>query len=77
MATSRAAATIARAEARGVAHAQLLTARETWELLRLSRATFRRYLKRGLVPQPIRIGSLDRWRLRDIERFVGIDRKRS
>ncbi len=74
---SCAAGTIARAEARGLAHVQLLDAAETADLLCMSVPTLRRYVKAAKVPQPIRIGSLIRWRLRDLERFLGLDRKRS
>ncbi len=51
---------------------QLLDAREVASLLSISLPTLRRHVKGERIPQPIRVGPrCHRWRLVDIERFVG------
>ena len=68
----RAAETVARATAQGLGHVQLLTVREVSELLAISVLTTWRYTKAERIPQPVRLSpSVIRWRLRDIERFLG------
>ena len=58
---------------RSLAHVQLLKAREVAEVLAISMPTLWRYVKLERIPQPIRLGPrVLRWRLRDIERFVGV-----
>ena len=62
---------------RALAHVQLLDAREVARVLAISMPTLWRYVKQERVPQPIRLGPrVLRWRLRDIERFVGVERVR-
>jgi predicted DNA-binding transcriptional regulator AlpA len=56
-----------------VAHVQLLDAREVAGLLRISMPTLWRCVKQERIPQPVRFGPrLLRWRLHDLERFVGV-----
>lgn len=43
------------------AHDRLLTAKESAELLTVSLPTFYRLLKRGRVPQAVRVGTYPRW----------------
>jgi len=58
------------------AHVQLLDARQVAALLGISLPTLWRDVKRQCVPAPIRIGPrIVRWRLRDLERFVGAERQ--
>jgi len=58
-------------------HVQLLDAREVAALLSISVPTLWRCVKDERVPQPVRFGPrLVRWRLRDLERFVGVERPR-
>jgi predicted DNA-binding transcriptional regulator AlpA len=58
-----------------LAHVQLLDAREVAGLLRVSMPTLWRCVKQERMPKPIRFGPrLLRWRLRDIERFLGAER---
>lgn len=53
---------------------QLLDARQVAALLSISLATLWRYVRAERVPQPIRLAPRClRWRLRDLERFVGAD----
>jgi len=62
------------ASARGLAHVQLLDAREVARVLAISVPTLWRYVKQERVPQPIRLSpKVIRWRLRDIERFIGAE----
>lgn len=35
-----------------------------------SETTVHKYVRNGLLPQPIRIGELVRWRWTDVERFI-------
>ena len=70
--TTRTAETVARANAQGLAHVQLLDVRQVAELLCISIPTAWRYVKAERIPQPVRISaSVIRWRLRDLERFLG------
>ena len=49
----------------------LLTADEVASRLRCSRRSLRRYVKRGLLPEPIRLSpSKCLWRASDIQRFL-------
>ena len=71
--TTGTAGTAARANAQGLAHVQLLDVRQVAELLCISVPTVWRYVKQERIPQPVRISaSVIRWRLRDIERFLGV-----
>lgn len=36
-------------------------------LFRVDKRTIKRWCKRGQLPQPVRIGGTNRWRLQDIE----------
>jgi predicted DNA-binding transcriptional regulator AlpA len=57
-----------------LAHVQLLDAREVAALLSISVPTLWRCVKQERVPKPMHMGPrLVRWRLRDLERFVGAD----
>lgn len=59
---------------RSLAHVQLLDAREVAKILCISMTTLWRYVKQGRIPQPMRLSPrMLRWRLRDIERFVGAE----
>ncbi|MBX3353305.1 MAG: helix-turn-helix domain-containing protein [Phycisphaeraceae bacterium] len=46
-----------------------MTARDLASLLKISKAGLYRYLSAGVLPPPIRIGRLARWRRSDIERW--------
>ena len=60
-------------DARRIRHVQLLDAREVAGLLRISIPTLWRAVKQERVPAPIHMGPrLVRWRLVDLERFVGV-----
>lgn len=48
----------------------LLTVKEGASLLNISVATFWRRVADGTVPRPLKIGSLSRWRLEDIEAVI-------
>ena len=66
------AATEARAHGHGLAHLQLLDAREVARLLCISLPTLWRYVKQERIPQPVRRGPrVVGWRLRDTELFIG------
>jgi len=39
-------------------------------MLDMGRSTFREKVRIGLMPQPVRIGGLTRWRVADLRRFV-------
>jgi predicted DNA-binding transcriptional regulator AlpA len=60
-------------DGRRIRHVQLLDAREVAGLLRISIPTLWRCVKQERVPMPIHMGPrLVRWRLVDLERFVGV-----
>ena len=62
----------AKAHEHGLAHVQLLDAKQVAGLLSISIPTLWRYVKKQCIPQPVRFGPRAvRWRLRDIELFVG------
>lgn len=48
----------------------LLKAAEAASMLSIGRSTFFRYVSTGILPQPIKIGGLIRWRVEDL-RAVG------
>ena len=48
----------------------LLTTHEACTFLAVSRTTLWDWRKRGLVPEPVRIGSVLRWRLSDLEGVI-------
>lgn len=39
----------------------LLTDRESCEILGIARPTFHKWVARGLVPRPVKLGHLSRW----------------
>ena len=45
----------------------LLTAQEVAEYFGVTRQTVYNWIKSGLLPEPIKLGRLSRWRLVDIE----------
>ena len=60
-------------DGRRIRRLQLLDAREVAGLLRISIPTLWRCVKQERVPAPIHMGPrLVRWRLVDLERFVGV-----
>ena len=60
-------------DGRRIRRLQLLDAREVAGLLRISIPTLWRAVKQERVPAPIHMGPrLVRWRLVDMERFVGV-----
>ncbi|MBP2442860.1 helix-turn-helix transcriptional regulator [Rhizobium leguminosarum] len=48
----------------------LLSKREAAALLRVSAATFYRRIADGTVPKPLKIGTLSRWSLSDIQNTI-------
>ncbi|BAP88316.1 phage transcriptional regulator, AlpA [Burkholderiales bacterium GJ-E10] len=48
----------------------LVTALEGAHMLSMGRSTFWRAVSEGLLPQPVRIGGLTRWRVVDLIRAV-------
>ena len=40
------------------------------QMLDMGRSTFREHVRCGLLPQPVRIGGLTRWRVADLRRAV-------
>jgi len=55
------------ADAACVPLAPLLTVEDLERLLRVDRRTVRRLCKRGQLPQPLKLGGSNRWRIKDIE----------
>ena len=49
----------------------LVTAAEGARLLSMGRSTFWNKVRLGLLPEPVRIGGLTRWRVADLERAAG------
>jgi predicted DNA-binding transcriptional regulator AlpA len=49
----------------------LVTAVEGARMLSMGRSTFWRAVSAGMLPQPVRIGGLTRWRVSDLMRAVG------
>lgn len=49
---------------------KLLTDKEAAKFLAVSRTSVWNYVKRGLIPQPIKIGGLARWPLSDIQNVI-------
>ena len=48
----------------------LVPAAEAAALLSMGKSTFWREVAKGVVPSPIKIGGLTRWRVADLHRFV-------
>jgi predicted DNA-binding transcriptional regulator AlpA len=48
----------------------LVTAEEAARMLSMGRSTFWRNVSAGVLPQPVRIGGLTRWRVGDLVRLV-------
>lgn len=51
----------------GIAFDPYLSDRDLAKLLNCGRSTIWRYVAKGILPQPIKIGDLTRWRLSAIE----------
>jgi excisionase family DNA binding protein len=49
---------------------QLLTVREVCQLLRISRGGLYGLVRQGIVPRPIKLGRVLRWRTSDIEKAL-------
>ena len=49
---------------------KLLTPQETAGLLRISKRSLFRHFKSKKIPQPIRVGGVLRWKLRDLQAFI-------
>lgn len=49
---------------------QLISVREGTELLQISTSTWWRQVKSGVIPKPIKIGRVCRWRRSDIEAVI-------
>ena len=49
----------------------LVSAAEGARMLSMGRSTFWKKVSLGLLPEPIRIGGLTRWRVADLERAAG------
>lgn len=54
---------------------RLLTDREAANMLTMSRPTFRRRVKAGLIPMPIKLGSLSRWCESEIAEYIETAKK--
>jgi len=50
----------------------LVTAEEAARMLSMGRSTFWRNVSAGVLPQPVRIGGLTRWRIADLVRVVDL-----
>lgn len=50
----------------------LVTDREAAAMLSMGRSTFREKVREGLLPAPVRLGGLTRWRVADLERAFGV-----
>ena len=48
----------------------LVPAAEAAALLSMGKSTFWREVAKGVVPGPVKIGGLTRWRVADLHRFV-------
>ena len=48
----------------------LVPAAEAAALLSMGKSTFWREVAKGVIPEPIKIGGLTRWRVSDLHRFV-------
>lgn len=48
----------------------LITAAEAAALLSMGKSTFWREVAKGNLPDPVKIGSLTRWRVTDLQQFV-------
>lgn len=49
---------------------QLLTDRQVAEQLNCGKSTVWRHVKNGILPIPIKIGHLTRWRAEDVSAFI-------
>lgn len=47
----------------------LVPASEAARMLSMGRSTFWEAVRKGLAPEPVRIGGLTRWRVADLERI--------
>lgn len=61
---------LARLAAQGVPVEPLLTATEVQAFLGLKPRHFERVVKDGVLPAPIRIGKIRRWRMSDLTRYL-------
>ncbi len=43
---------------------------EAAEMFRMGRSTFRENVSKGVLPKPIKLGGLTRWRVADLEAYV-------
>ncbi len=48
----------------------LLTVEDLERLFRVDRRTLRRWWKQGELPEPMKLGGSNRWRLRDIQHLL-------
>jgi predicted DNA-binding transcriptional regulator AlpA len=55
---------------RPCADARYISAKSLAQHLDCSETTVHAYVRRGILPQPVRIGELVRWRLRDIDNHI-------
>ena len=49
----------------------LVDLKEAAGLLSVGASTFRRYVKEGQAPQPVKVGGAVRWRVEDLKRAFG------
>jgi len=58
-------------EGRQVGEPVMMTARELATLLRVSARQIWRMLSAGRLPQPVRLGGVVRWRVAEVEKWIG------
>ncbi len=51
-------------------HLLLVPATEAARMLSMGESTFWRKVKEHVIPQPVKIGGMTRWRVSDLQRFI-------
>ncbi|MCG3685927.1 helix-turn-helix transcriptional regulator [Aliarcobacter butzleri] len=49
---------------------KLLKIEEVLEILNIPKTSFYRYVKNGIIPQPVKIGRSSRWKTSEIQNFI-------